>query len=210
MGVVAGEGALVGVLFVDECDALVVEKFAERGGVDFVGASEFFECFGADFDFGVARVEFFGCGGDVFFVVDGCESDGVGSEPEVGVAGDEYDRKLFAVAEHECGCENERVGGFAECGEWHLGVDADVGQYAECAAVVEGDALGEVPFFAASVNDAGGFAGVASECVLVAFELVELFEHGDGYDDVVVAEPEDGVWVGEEDVGVEYEVFNQG
>jgi len=53
-------------------------------------------------------------------------------------------------------------------------------------------------------------AGVAAEVIVAGFERVELFDHIEWDDDVVVLEQEDCVGIVEQDVGIEHEVFHGG
>ena len=81
-----------------------------------------------------------------------------------------------------------------------LGRDGD----AEHAARVERDALGErAAPLAKLVEQARDRAGVAAPLRALALELIDLLDHVDRDDDVVVLEPEDGVGVVKQDVGVE-------
>jgi hypothetical protein len=75
------------------------------------------------------------------------------------------------------------------------------------ASAVEGDPFGEAFVFGLAVEVADEFAGFVVFGVVAFFELVELFEHGDGDGYVVFLEVLDGVVVVEDHGGVEYEDF---
>jgi hypothetical protein len=62
--------------------------------------------------------------------------------------------------------------------------------------------------FALRVEQARDRARVSTPLVRVAFELIDLFDHVDRQDQIVVLEFEDCVWVVEQDVGVEDVVFS--
>jgi hypothetical protein len=53
-------------------------------------------------------------------------------------------------------------------------------------------------------------ARIAPDVVVSPFELVELFDDGEGDNDLVLLEDEEGVGIVEKDVGVENEVLDLG
>ncbi len=74
------------------------------------------------------------------------------------------------------------------------------------AVVVDGDTFEEVTFFAQSIDLTDDLAGVASGVIVVFLELVEFFDDGEGEDDFMLTEHEDGAGIVEQDIGVEDEV----
>ncbi len=77
---------------------------------------------------------------------------------------------------------------------------------APCSGPME-HALPELPLDAELVEVARDLAGVAAQRREVALEVVDLLDHVDRDDDVVVVEPEDAARIVEQDVGVEDEVL---
>jgi hypothetical protein len=108
------------------------------------------------------------------------------------------------------GCLLDRVGALVV-----VDIDADgagltIRRPRRCSADASGrlaprDAVGEPADAAQAVEVADALAGVAPEVVVLALHLVELFDHREGDDDVVLFEDEEGVGVVEQDVGVDHE-----
>ena len=76
------------------------------------------------------------------------------------------------------------------------------------AAIGQADTLLQVSFFAQGIQQAGHFTGIAAFFILVFFKSIQLLNHSQRNNHVIVLESLQGSGVVNEDVGIENESFN--
>ena len=134
------------------------------------------------------------------------QAERVGADAQVHVLGDEEGANpRLGVAHLQCHRQDEVVGDLRAAEG--VGERALADRHPDDSAIVEANPLGQVTLFPQRVELTRHLARVAPPVGQLLLERVDLLEHVDGDDHVVVGEGEYRARIVEEDVRVEDEVF---